>query len=154
MKKFISILCSIVIVSISVAQDPKPASAGVTYGAGTTATGAIPVSELDKKLKENKFEGKVSGKVVDVCQEKGCWMKIEKSTGETMMVKFKDYGFFMPKNILGKEVVVDGNASVKEIPVKQLQHYAKDAGKSQQEIKKIKEPKKELVFVAKGVLVL
>jgi uncharacterized protein DUF4920 len=154
MKKFISILCSIVIVSISVAQDPKPASTGVTYGAGTTATGAIPAKELDKNLKENKFEGKVSGKVVDVCQEKGCWMKIEKSNGETMMVKFKDYAFFMPKNIVGKEVVVDGDASVKEIPVKQLQHYAKDAGKSEEEIKKIKEPKKELMFVAKGVLVL
>ena len=81
-------------------------------------------------------------------------MKVEKSDGETMMVKFKDYKFFMPKDIVGKEVVLDGEASIKEVPVKQLQHYAKDAGKSEEEIKKIKEPKKELQFVAKGVLVL
>ena len=73
------------------AQSPKSAEKGVTYGAGATAEGNIPVSDLDKKMKDNKFEGKVSGKVKEVCQEKGCWMKIEKDNGETMMVKFKDY---------------------------------------------------------------
>ncbi len=43
---------------------------------------------------------------------------------------------------------------LKKFPLSNLQHYAKDAGKSEEEIKKIKEPKKELQFVAKGVLVL
>ena len=139
---------------IAYAQEPAPAEKGVTYGSATTAEGAIAVGEMDKNLKDNQFSGKVSGKVIEVCQEKGCWMKIEKPNGEKMMVKFKDYGFFMPKNIVGKEVVLDGEAKVKEVSVKQLQHYAKDAGKSEEEIKKIKEPKKELQFVAKGVLVL
>jgi Domain of unknown function (DUF4920) len=136
------------------AQDPAPAEKGVTYGAVTTAEGAIAISDLDKNVKDNQFSGKVTGKVVEVCQEKGCWMKVEKSNGEKMLVRFKDYGFFMPKNIVGKEVVLDGEAKVKEMSVKQLQHYAKDAGKSEEEIKKIKEPKKELQFIAKGVLVL
>ena len=81
-------------------------------------------------------------------------MKIERSNGENLMVKFKDYGFFMPKNIVGKEVVLDGEATVKEVSVKQQKHYAEDAGKSKKEIDKIKEPKKEVQFVAKGVLVL
>ena len=112
----------------------------------------IPFDE--KKMVNNKFEGKVTGKVVEVCQEKGCWMKIEKPGGETLMVKFKDYGFFMPKDIVGKEVVLDGQAQVKETSVAQLQHYAKDAGKSKEEIEKIKKPKKEVQFVASGVLVL
>jgi hypothetical protein len=136
------------------AQEPASAVKGVTYGAGTTAEGAISVNELDSKLNNNKYSGKVTGKVVEVCQEKGCWMKVEKADGEKLMVKFKDYGFFMPKDIEGKQVVLEGEATVKEVSVKQLQHYAKDAGKSEEEIKKIKEPKKELQFVAKGVLVL
>lgn len=136
------------------AQEPASAQKGVTYGAGTTAEGAIPVDELAKKMEQDKYKGKVTGKVVEVCQEKGCWMKVEQSNGEKLMVKFKDYGFFMPKDIVGKEIVLDGEASVKEVSVKQLQHYAKDAGKSEEEIKKIKEPKKEVQFVAKGVLVL
>jgi hypothetical protein len=154
MKKTIILICSLVWGTMAWAQQPKSAEKGVTYGAGTTQSGAIAVAEINKNLKENKFEGKVSGKVVDVCQEKGCWMKLEKSNGETMMVKFKDYAFFMPKDIIGKEVVVDGEAAVKETSVKQLRHYAKDAGKPEEEIKKITEPKKELQFVAKGVLVL
>ena len=136
------------------AQQPTPAEKGVVYGAGATADGAIPVNDLEGKIKENTFEGKVKGKVVEVCLEKGCWMKIERSNGEKLMVKFKDYGFFMPKNIVGKEVILDGEALYKEVSVKQLQHYAKDAGKSKEEIDKIKTPKKELQFVARGVLVL
>jgi hypothetical protein len=154
MKKILSLALATVLVSVCVAQDPKPAAKGVTYGAGTTAEGAVPVKDLEKHVKDNKFEGKITGKVVDVCQEKGCWMKLEKPDGSPMMVRFKNYGFFMPKNILGKEVVLDGDASMKDVSVKQLQHYAKDAGKSEEEIKKIKEPKKELQFMAKGVLVL
>jgi hypothetical protein len=100
------------------------------------------------------YTGKISGKVVEVCQEKGCWMKVEKENGETLMVKFKDYGFFMPKDIQGKEVILDGEAVVKEVSVKQQKHYAKDAGKPADEIEKIKAPKKEVQFIAKGVLVL
>jgi len=136
------------------AQAPAPADKGVVYGAGTTEKGAIPVSQVEANMKNAKFTGKATGKVLSVCLEKGCWMKIENTGGETMMVNFKDYGFFMPKNIVGREVVVDGEATVKETSVKQLKHYAGDAGKSKEEISKITAPKKELVFTAKGVLVL
>ena len=154
MKKILLLVCSIVFAVAGFPQDPASAAKGVTYGAGTTPDGSVPVTDLEKKMVNNKFEGKITGKVVEVCQEKGCWMKIEKAGGETMMVKFKDYGFFMPKDIVGKEVVVDGTASVKETSVKQLQHYAKDAGKSKEEIEKIKKPKKDVQFLASGVLVL
>jgi len=136
------------------AQGIAPAEKGTTYGSGTTAKGSIPVEDLDKHLKNNRYEGKITATVTEVCQEKGCWMKVQKENGETLMVKFKDYGFFMPKDIVGKEVVLDGEATVKEVSVKQLKHYAEDAGKSKEEIAQIKSPKKELQFVAKGVLVL
>jgi hypothetical protein len=43
---------------------------------------------------------------------------------------------------------------MKVTPVKELQHYAEDAGKSKEEIAKITEPKKEIVMNAKGILVL
>ncbi|HKH63584.1 MAG TPA: DUF4920 domain-containing protein [Flavitalea sp.] len=153
MRYFLIIGCFFISI-MSFAQEPALAAKGVVYGAGSSSEGAIPVSSLEKNIKNNKFEGKVSGKVVEVCQEKGCWMKVERPNGENLMVKFKDYGFFMPKNIVGKEVVLDGEATMKEVSVKQQRHYAEDAGKSKAEIEKIKEPKKELQFVAKGVLVL
>ncbi len=154
MKKGLLFSIALVFAIAVSAQGPKSAEKGVTYGAGTTADGAISVNDLDKKFKEDKYEGKITGKVVEVCQEKGCWMKVEKANGEKLMVKFKDYGYFMPKDIVGKDVVLDGEATVKEVSVKQQQHYAKDAGKSEEEIKKITKAKKEVQFVAKGVLVL
>lgn len=153
MKKITLLLSFLVLAGFCMAQEPASAEKGVTYGAGTTADGAISINDLPAKMKGNKFNGKVSGKVVSVCQEKGCWMKIQRENGEDMMVKFKDYGFFMPKNIVGKEVVLDGEAAVKETSVKQLKHYAEDAGKSKEEVEKIKNAKKELIFTAKGVLV-
>ena len=137
------------------AQDPAPALKGATYGAVFAKEGnTVPAGELEKRLTADKYTGRVTGKVLEVCQEKGCWMRMEKGNGETLMVKFKDYGFFMPKDIVGKEVMLDGEAVVKQVSVKQQQHYAKDAGKSEEEIARIKEPKRELQFVAKGVLVL
>lgn len=155
MKKLFLVLFVGVIVGLTVhAQSPKPAAKGIIYGSTTNAKDAISVDELENKMQDNKYEGKIKGKVVEVCQEKGCWMKIEKANGEELMVKFKDYKFFMPKDIVGKEVVLDGEASVKVVSIKQQIHYAEDAGKSKQEISKIKEPKKEMQFVAKGVVVL
>jgi hypothetical protein len=153
--KHLFMLCFAITVSIILyAQEPIPAAKGVTYGAGAVQEGSLSVNELNNVLKDNKYTGRITGKVVEVCQEKGCWMKIEKADGQKMMVKFKDYSFFMPKNIQGRDVVLDGEVVEKEVSVKQLQHYAKDAGKSEEEIRKITEPRKELQFIAKGVLVL
>jgi hypothetical protein len=79
-------------------------------------------------------------------------MKVDLENGEQVMVKFKDYGFFMPKDIAGKEVVLNGKAYVNEVPVDEQRHYAEDAGQSAEEIAKITEPKKTFSFVADGVL--
>ena len=68
------------------------------------------------------------------------------------MVRFKDYGFFMPLDAAEKEVIVAGKAYVKETSVDELRHYAEDAGKTQEEIALITEPKKEFAFEANGVL--
>ena len=154
MKKLFIVVMVSCLALVVTAQEPIPANKGVSYGAGATESGAIPVDQLATNMKDSKFTGKVTGKVVAVCQEKGCWMKMENSSGEPMMVKFKDYGFFMPKDIVGKEIVVDGEATVKETSVKQQKHYAADAKKPKEEIAKITTPKKELIFTARGVSVL
>tara|TARA_R110000868_G_scaffold1075_4_gene8246 strand:+ start:3061 stop:3540 length:480 start_codon:yes stop_codon:yes gene_type:complete len=92
-------------------------------------------------------------KVKEVCKVKGCWMIVELPKGEQAMVRFKDYGFFMPADILEKEVVLNGLAFVEEMSVKDQQHYAKDAGKTDIEIAKITAPKRTFSFEATGVLV-
>jgi hypothetical protein len=96
---------------------------------------------------------KMMAKVIEVCQSKGCWMKLNLEDGNEVMVKFKDYGFFMPKDIAGKEVIVNGIAFVNEVPVDEQQHYAKDAGKSDEDIAVITTSKKTFSFEADGVLI-
>lgn len=156
MKKLMLLSAAAFLTAAAFAQNnPKPAAKGITYGEGTTNTETSAVTDMVKQVQEKgSFTGKITAKVTEVCLEKGCWMKVDKGNGETLMVRFKDYGFFMPKNIVGKTVVLEGEAKEKEVSVKQQQHLAEDAGKSKAEIEKIKEVKKETQFIAKGVLVI
>ncbi|MFV8839600.1 DUF4920 domain-containing protein [Salinimicrobium soli] len=94
------------------------------------------------------------GEVNEVCQNKGCWMKLNLENGEEVMVKFKDYSFFVPKDIQNKTVIVKGMAYVSELSVEEQRHYAEDAGKSADEINKINSPQKTLSFEAEGVKII
>ncbi len=96
---------------------------------------------------------KFKSTVTEVCQSKGCWMKMDLDNEEAM-VKFKDYGFFMPKDLSGKQVVVNGLAFISEMSVDEQRHLAEDAGKTTEEIEAITEPKQTLSFEADGVLVV
>ena len=80
-------------------------------------------------------------------------MTLNLKDGQQVMVKFKDYGFFVPKDIAGKEVIVNGKAFVEEVSVEDQRHYAEDAGKTEEEIAAISSPKKTFSFEADGVLI-
>jgi len=67
------------------------------------------------------------------------------------MVRFKDYGFFVPLDATG-EVIINGKAYVSETSVEELKHYAEDAGKSSEEIALIVKAEKTFSFEANGVL--
>ena len=127
------------------------------FGEKIKPTNAISYDQMLEKMKDkDRLETKVKGKVLSVCQVKGCWMNIVSNDPkkEPMFVKFKDYGFFMPKDIAGKEVIMEGEAFYETTTVDELKHYAEDEGLSKDKIDAIKEPKKELKFLAKGVIVL
>ncbi|WP_340063751.1 DUF4920 domain-containing protein [Ascidiimonas aurantiaca] len=94
-----------------------------------------------------------TAKVNDVCKAKGCWMKLDLGKGEEMMVKFKDYGFFVPMDIDGKEVVINGKAFIGEMSVDEQRHYAEDAGSTPEEIAAITIPKKTYSYEAVGVII-
>ena len=101
----------------------------------------------------DSIQSKMKATVNEVCQAKGCWMTLDLGEDKEVMVKFKDYGFFVPKDISGKEVIVNGKAYVTEMSVEEQQHYAQDAGESEDVINQITAPKKTYLFEADGVLV-
>ncbi|WP_040282423.1 DUF4920 domain-containing protein [Psychroserpens damuponensis] len=127
-----------------------------SFGKKIASTDALPAKRMAVHYSNMKvgdtIDAKMIAKVDEVCQAKGCWMTLDLPDGEEVMVKFKDYGFFMPKDISGKEVVINGKAYVNEVPVDEQRHYAEDGGASAEEIAKITEPKKTLSFEADGVL--
>ena len=156
MKKLIliTVICTLL---IACKTEHKKEISYLNFGKEITNKNIISddqVFETYKNLKVgDTLNIKFSANVNEVCQVKGCWMLLDIG-GEEAMVKFKDYGFFMPKNIINKEVIVNGKAFISQISVDEQRHYAEDAGKSDDEIAKIIEVKKTLSLEADGVLLI
>jgi hypothetical protein len=130
---------------------------GKHFGETIDAKGSVSYAKLLKKMKKaDSLEVKVTGTVNSVCQAKGCWMTLSsgKEGAQEVFVRFKDYGFFVPKDIAGRQLVMQGYAYREVTSVEELKHYAEDEGKSQAEIDAITQPKEELKFLANGVLLL
>lgn len=126
-----------------------------TFGETITTDGAVSMTEMVAKLQGvDSVQVKVKGKVESVCQVKGCWVNLHDDQAGDVFVKFKDYGFFLPKDIAGREVVMEGYAFRETTSVEDLKHYAEDEGKSKEEIDAITQPKEELKFLASGVVLL
>jgi len=164
--KSILFLIAVSVSSLAFSQEQKKsgppagnAVVGDTYGSVIAAkeSKAISVEKLAKKLKNDtkKVEDvTVKGKVVDVCDKKGCWLTIETEDNTQFFVKMKDYGFFVPTALKGKNVVLEGSAEKKVTSVDEQKHYAEDAKKPQAEIDAITKPKEEIRFVANGIKVV
>ena len=142
------------------AQHSKDSSAGednvremTGFGEKINKEGAVPLHTLSALMvKQDSLNIKLAGEIVEVCQKKGCWMVMDLGEGQLMRVTFRDYGFFVPQDIVGRNAVVSGTAKKETTSVERLRHYAEDAGKSAEEVKAIHAPKEEVVFIADGVL--
>jgi hypothetical protein len=144
---------------ISCKTTTAPTVQGDTFGEGVSnPDAAVAFSDVVKQLDSvDSVNVVMKGKVTEVCQAKGCWMNIVdpvSGTEESLFVQFKDYGFFMPKDIAGREVILEGKAYTESTSVEDLRHYAEDAGKSAEEIAAITEPIVEKKFMASGVVLL
>ncbi len=156
MKKIIALFPVLLFSLVLMAQPPKVAAdKGAIFGAKVVEEGAVKAELLAENLNiaGQSKEVKITGKVIEVCKAEGCWVRVETKTG-SMLVKMKDHAFLVPVALEGKMIVADGVATFKETSVDQLRHFAEDAGKPKEEVAKITEPKKEIVFQATGIKVL
>ncbi|EAY24336.1 hypothetical protein M23134_05962 [Microscilla marina ATCC 23134] len=127
------------------------------FGKKITTEKAQNASSLYTILATKEKSGKVKlkGEVLAVCKKKGCWMKMDMGDkNDKLFIRFKDYGFFVPKDCDGKTAVIEGVAKKETITVAQLRHYAQDAGKSKKEIEAINQPQKKYTFEATGVILM
>ena len=159
-KLFLSFLLAITLINCNSNKNQASNSKDeiyASYGSNITSKKAISATNLKSKYNNLKVGDTVTLKfkstIKEVCQNKGCWMKLDIGDNKETFVKFKDYAFFMPKDSKGKEVILNGKAFVSQESVEDQKHYAGDAGKSQAEIDAITKPKTIYSFTADGVLI-
>ncbi len=126
-----------------------------SYGEVIEATDVMNSDQLMASLASvDSVACTFSGTIQETCIKKGCWMTLDAGMEDDMRVRFKDYGFFVPKEgQAGKRTVLRGMAYKSVTSVADLQHYAEDAGKTPEEIAEITEEEVAISFLADGVLI-
>ncbi|QCK15882.1 DUF4920 domain-containing protein [Mangrovivirga cuniculi] len=126
------------------------------YGQEITKSGSSELSSPEDLLEgKDSTIVKVTGEVSSVCKKKGCWMTLDiPGQVKPLRVTFKDYSFFVPKNIEGRMVIVKGVLK-KEVQSEDMRkHYAMDEGKAEEDIEKIKGDEIVYSLVADGVILM
>ena len=124
------------------------------YGEIITTENIVNYSVAKKLVADQgKISTKIQGTILETCAKKGCWIRL-KADNDTLFVRFKDYGFFVPTSgVEGKTAILQGEATYETLEVEQVRHYAEDAGKSKEEIELITEPEYIFSFTASGVII-
>jgi len=148
MRRLVPLVCLTVLSFL-----PGPAGAevpaGEDYGAGLSLDRVTPLGDVlaspDRYANETVL---VEGRVVDVCQKKGCWTVLRE--GEVQVrVRFEDYGFFLPRDSMGDRAFVEGVVRVEVLSEKEARHYAAES--RQGDPARVVGPQREVGFVASGV---
>ena len=128
MKVFFAIVGSVSLALAGCAtRSEGPAQA--VYGAAPA--GVAPVRTLEETLTEANVGRTVAvrARVAEVCRMKGCWMVLTDGA-LTARVTFKDYGFFVPKDLAGKTVVAEGTLSRKTLTADEAEHLDRESSSS------------------------
>lgn len=145
----IAIVSALVLLASAPATDAKP-----THW-GSAETLKVAPTPLAKAVEQHKDGATVlvTAKAESVCQSKGCWVMLTDGDLKNVRVKMKDYSFFVPKDLTGKTLVIEGVLSMTTTSEKDAKHYAKDAGASKEDIARIKGDTKSWGLLASSIRV-
>ncbi len=65
---------------------------------------------------------KTEGEISQVCQRMGCWMELRAEGVEPLMVPMAGHSFFLPRDVTGSEVVVEGEVALRERSANEVAH--------------------------------
>jgi len=144
------LLAALLLTPFASASEKNPS----VFGGPVTVTETTPLA--DALANPEAYKGKeiaVEAEVVKACMKKGCWMILRDGKSE-VRVTFKDYGFFVPKDLANRRARVQGVVARQTLSVKDARHYLKDEGASKAELKKITAPVETVSFTASGLALL
>ena len=87
----------------------------------------LPVASLEAVL-ANPEPGKavrLEGTIGAVCQNKGCWLSLKQGP-RSVHVTFQGYSFFVPKDVSGQPVALEGKVVVKEPKPSEIEHLKQE----------------------------
>jgi hypothetical protein len=143
------LLLAVLVLASLGADSPPMLRGGEDFGAGLTLQRSTPLAEVVSA--PERFEQLpvlLHGRLSDVCQRKGCWT-ILRDGDVQVRVRFRDYGFFLPKDATGAEAFVEGVVKVETLSEKEVRHYESEARDGDPEA--VTGPRREVGFVASGV---
>lgn len=130
---------------------PIWAQSGEVYGQKPALEKPLSLSDVQKN--HTKWQGQdilFEGEVVDVCLKKGCWLSFRQGE-QNVRVRFKGYSFFVPEQLKGQKVRIQGQLQRSLISIADQKHYLEDAGAAKEDIAKITADKEVFELIASGV---
>jgi hypothetical protein len=110
---------------------PAVAQSSKDYGKAITLTSRTPISSIIKDPKA--FDGKrvlVEGLIVEVCEKRGCWIRIASDKAfESLRFKVDDGVMTFPMEAKGKTVLAEGVVTVSTLTREQAVEQAREAAK-------------------------
>lgn len=134
------------------AAGAEPAPQGDAFGAALTLEATTPLAQVVARAEHYaKRPVLVRGTLTDVCQRKGCWTVIRDGDAQ-VRVRFKEYGFFLPKDSIGREALVEGVATIRTLSEQDARHYEQESRHGDPD--SVRGPRREVGFLASGVRLL
>jgi hypothetical protein len=101
--------------AVNAQQTEDEVYVGKKYG-NYKGTGII-IPETDRKVKPVNGQTAITGIVVTVgwCEEDCLTILVKKDDGTTVTIGTKDYGFTVPKKLVGKKIIVEGIDPAKRV---------------------------------------
>jgi hypothetical protein len=134
------------------AKDPPKLPAGDDFGA---PIGLAAPTRLSQVVEDpDAYAGRpvlLQGTVSDVCQRKGCWTVLRDGDAH-VRIRFKDYGFFLPKDATGRAIYAEGTVDVKTLSEDEARHYEEESRDGKPD--EVTGPRREVGFTASGVRLL
>ncbi|MBX7206267.1 MAG: DUF4920 domain-containing protein [Bacteroidia bacterium] len=151
MKQLVVIALSVLLFSCG--KEAKMESDG-KYGENFNADSALSVGEAIKAMSSvNEMPVVIKGKVTEVCKSEGCWLMLKNEGGEDLYIDIAEKKFHLTPDIEGKTVAVKGVLTKEPISVEELQQMAREAGKTDEEVKAITSPKDDIAMEATGLVI-
>lgn len=99
----------------------RPSAPVAVYGS-RPALQASPLT-LEEALSDANVKRPLAVKagVAEVCRMKGCWMVLTDGA-RSARVTFRDYAFFVPRNLAGKTVIAEGTLSRRVLSAEEAEH--------------------------------